>query len=50
MTPIDLARGHGQSLLEYVLIIFFVALVVVGALALLGPTLSSIFSNASSGL
>jgi len=37
------AVGRGQSLVEYVLIILFVALAVVLALSLLAPTINSIF-------
>jgi Flp pilus assembly pilin Flp len=43
-------HDRGQGLLEYALIIVFVAIVVFGALLLVGPTLSSVFQNASSGL
>jgi Flp pilus assembly pilin Flp len=50
MTSIALSPRYGQSMLEYALIMLFVLLVVFGALLLLGPTLSSIFQNASSGL
>jgi Flp pilus assembly pilin Flp len=42
--------GQGQSLLEYTLIILFVVLAVVGALLLLGPTISNIFAQAPSTL
>ncbi len=50
MTQYGVSARHGQSVLEYALIILFVVLVVFGALLLLGPTLSSIFHNASTGL
>jgi Flp pilus assembly pilin Flp len=44
----DLARRHatrrGQGLVEYVLIILFVALAVMLALSLLAPTINSIFN------
>jgi Flp pilus assembly pilin Flp len=43
-------RSRGQGILEYALIILFVAMIVFGALLMVGPTLSSIFQNASSGL
>ena len=43
-------HDRGQGLLEYTLIILFVAMIVFGALLMVGPTLSSIFQNASSGL
>lgn len=36
---------RGQSLVEYVLIILFVAIAVVGGLVLVGPALGSIFSK-----
>jgi len=35
----------GQGLTEYALIIVFVAIVVLVALALLGPAIGSVFSN-----
>jgi Flp pilus assembly pilin Flp len=38
-------RERGQGLTEYALVILFIALVVFGALVLLGPVLGSIFSN-----
>lgn len=39
-------RGeHGQSLVEYVLIILLVAIAVIGGLVLVGPVLGSIFSQ-----
>ncbi len=43
-------RSHGQGLVEYALIIVFVALAVVLALSLLGPQISAIFSTISSAL
>jgi Flp pilus assembly pilin Flp len=43
-------HNRGQGILEYALIIVFVAMIVFGALLMVGPTLSSIFQNASSGL
>jgi pilus assembly protein Flp/PilA len=39
------AASRGQGLVEYALIIVLVALVVFLAVALLGPTISSIFSS-----
>ncbi len=36
---------RGQGFLEYALIILVVALVIFGALLLIGPTLSSIFDS-----
>ncbi len=43
-------RERGQGLVEYALIMTFVALVVIGALALLGPAIGSVFSNIKTGL
>jgi pilus assembly protein Flp/PilA len=40
----------GQGLVEYALILVFVALVVVVVLALLGPAIGSTFSNLVSNL
>jgi len=40
-----LARKEGQGLVEYGLIIFLVAIVVIAILMLLGPQLGSIFSG-----
>ncbi|HKV85159.1 MAG TPA: hypothetical protein VJN88_11415 [Ktedonobacterales bacterium] len=44
------ARSRGQGLVEYALIILFVAIVVVAAVALLGPQIASIFKNVNNGL
>lgn len=44
------ARSRGQGLVEYALIILFVAIVVVAAIALLGPQIASIFKNINNGL
>jgi Flp pilus assembly pilin Flp len=41
---------RGQNLVEYSLIILFVAIAVIGALALIGPVLGSIFSNVKPAL
>jgi len=41
---------RGQGLVEYALIIALVAVVVIAALVLLGPAISSIFVNISSAL
>lgn len=47
----NITRSHrGQGLVEYGLIIALVAVVVIAALILLGPQISSIFSNISSAL
>lgn len=43
-------RSRGQGLVEYVLIILFVALAVVLALTLLAPQISAIFYSISSAL
>lgn len=40
-----LRRSTGQGFVEYVLIILLIVLVVIAALALIGPTLSHIFSG-----
>lgn len=40
----------GQGMVEYGLIIGLIALVVVGALALLGPKIASLFNNANDKL
>jgi Flp pilus assembly pilin Flp len=37
-------RSNGQGFVEYALIILLIVLVVVAALALIGPTLAHIFS------
>ena len=39
------AKSRGQGFVEYALIILFVALVVVAALTLLGPLVSSVFTR-----
>jgi pilus assembly protein Flp/PilA len=41
---------RGQGLVEYALIIALVAVVVIAALVLLGPAISSIFVNINSSL
>lgn|GEM_PF-1983500 len=40
----------GQGLVEYGLVIIFIAIVVVAILALLGPVVGNIFSSVRSGL
>ena len=41
---------RGQGLVEYALIIALVAIVVIAALVLLGPAISSVFVNINSAL
>ncbi len=41
---------RGQGLVEYALIMTFVALVVISILVLLGPAIGSVFSNIRAGL
>lgn len=41
---------RGQGLVEYALIIALVAIVVIAALALLGPSISSIFTRINGNL
>jgi Flp pilus assembly pilin Flp len=36
---------RGQTLVEYALLLFFIALVVIAALILIGPTVSAIFQS-----
>jgi pilus assembly protein Flp/PilA len=43
-------RQRGQGLVEYALIIALVAIVVIGALILLGPQIAKIFDNINSAL
>jgi pilus assembly protein Flp/PilA len=43
-------RSKGQGLVEYALILVFVAMVVIGILALLGPAVGTVFSHIRSGL
>lgn len=45
-----LAREEGQGLVEYGLIIFLVAIVVIAILVLLGPQIGSIFSGITSSI
>jgi Flp pilus assembly pilin Flp len=44
----SLEREEGQTLAEYALILFLIALAVIGAVILLGGKISSIFSSISS--
>ena len=50
MAQILLSKTRGQGLVEYALIILFVAIVVAGTIALLGPQIANIFKTASNGL
>jgi pilus assembly protein Flp/PilA len=40
-----LSDDRGQGLLEYSLVIAFIAIIVIVALALLGPAVGNLFSN-----
>ena len=42
--------NHGQGLVEYALILVFVAIVVVVVLGLVGPALGNVFSNVVRGI
>lgn len=44
------SNEEGQGLVEYALILIFVALVVIVALTVLGPQLGNIFSGVIAGL
>jgi pilus assembly protein Flp/PilA len=39
------AEDRGQTLVEYALLLFFLAIVVIAALLVLGPTVSAIFQS-----
>lgn len=43
-------KEKGQGLVEYALILVLVAIVVIAALTLLGPTISGIFTSINDGL
>ena len=45
-----LPHESGQGLVEYALILVFVAIVVVATLALLGPAINNVFLNVIAGL
>lgn len=45
-----LAREEGQGLVEYGLIIFLVAIVIIAVLVLLGPQIGGIFSSVSGSI
>ena len=44
------AKEEGQGLVEYALILFLVAIVVIAILILLGPQIGSVFSAVTKGL
>ncbi len=46
----DAPRPQGQGLVEYALIIVLVAIVVIAALALLGPMIGNAFSTVNNSL
>jgi pilus assembly protein Flp/PilA len=50
MREVAKRSNRGQGLVEYALIIALVAIVVIAALILLGPAISSIFVNINSAL
>lgn len=50
MSNRSLRRARGQGLVEYALIIALVAVVVIGALILLGPQIATIFDKINSAL
>ena len=43
-------KEKGQGLVEYALILVLVAIVVIAALTLLGPTISEVFVDINTGL
>ena len=43
-------KEKGQGLVEYALILVLVAIVVIAILAILGPTIGNVFSNAVDAL
>ena len=45
-----LKEEAGQDLVEYALLLVFIALIVIAALPNLGKTVSNVFSNATSAL
>jgi pilus assembly protein Flp/PilA len=44
------SKEKGQGLVEYALILVLVAIVVIAALTLLGPTIGNVFSDINTGL
>jgi pilus assembly protein Flp/PilA len=47
---VELEEEEGQGLVEYALILFLVAVVVIAILIILGPKVGSIFSAVTKGL
>ncbi len=45
-----LPREEGQGLVEYGLILVFVAIVVIAILTILGPQIANVFSRITSGM
>jgi pilus assembly protein Flp/PilA len=45
-----LPREEGQGLVEYGLILVFVAIVVIAVLTVLGPQIANVFSRITSGM
>ena len=43
-------KDKGQGLVEYALIIVMVAILIIGVILLLGPTIGNVFSNISNSL
>ncbi len=50
MQHVNFRQEEGQGLVEYGLIIFLVAIVVIAILVLLGPQIGSIFSGISNSI
>jgi pilus assembly protein Flp/PilA len=50
LTRLALKSEKGQGMLEYALIIMLVALVVFGALAIIGPKVAGIYNTAANSL
>lgn len=44
------ADDRGQTLVEYALLLFFIAIVVIAALIVLGPTISGIFQSVNDNI
>lgn len=50
MERLPIAREEGQGLVEYGLIIFLVAIVVIAVLILVGPRIAAIFSSITAAI